>query len=480
MKVWSALVLLAALACAPAATPAASAAWALYVQDRFDGSNLIRLDPLALADASDRPLLPIAPSSANTFVTLASADGRTVVVLDYSTATKPFVRVFDAATGEIRSSFVPPRSVIVDGITANGSRLLAREWPPRDLGASRVLVDTSRGEIVAKIAAAAVCCVQRYWLSDEKAVLYTLSVPEKPDTGGPVSPTLVAQEAESGRELGRVELSGVRMGTWWTQRQVAGGLRVLAMLQPGFARSKDGRRFALVHADRQAMTLIDADLLAVLSERALARPTSWLDHLPFRPLVAYAKAAIDGTSWGAQFSPDGRLIYAWGSESRADENGEEVRRSLGLRVIDVELAQILAEGLEGEPITWVKAAPDGSAVFALAARPFAGTNVTKEYILRRLHARTLAVEAERAFNTYREVHFLAPPHGLISLDSEPEDQLGGALIAHEAGALLTDFAGRATSLAAARLLACGSPELQATLATVLAPLVALPTAEEHG
>ena len=49
---------------------------------------------------------------------------------------------------------------------------------------------------------------------------------------------------------------------------------------------------------------------------------------------------------------------------------------------------------------------------------------------------------------------------LISLDSEQEDQLGGALIAREAGALLTDFDGRVADPAAPRLLAAASSATQ--------------------
>lgn len=56
---------------------------------------------------------------------------------------------------------------------------------------------------------------------------------------------------------------------------------------------------------------------------------------------------------------------------------------------------------------------------------------------------------------------------LISLDSEREDQLGGALTACEAGALLTDFEGRLADPAAPRLLAAASPEIQRYLLDLL-------------
>lgn len=56
---------------------------------------------------------------------------------------------------------------------------------------------------------------------------------------------------------------------------------------------------------------------------------------------------------------------------------------------------------------------------------------------------------------------------VISLDSEQEDQLGGALIAREAGALLTDLTGQPAGPAAPRLLAVASKEVQRHLLDTL-------------
>lgn len=58
-------------------------------------------------------------------------------------------------------------------------------------------------------------------------------------------------------------------------------------------------------------------------------------------------------------------------------------------------------------------------------------------------------------------------HGLISFDSEPEDQFAGALIAGEAGAVIADFNGRPWQPGAARILAACSPELHAELWNLL-------------
>ena len=49
---------------------------------------------------------------------------------------------------------------------------------------------------------------------------------------------------------------------------------------------------------------------------------------------------------------------------------------------------------------------------------------------------------------------------VICLDSEPEDQLGGVLIAEEAGAVLCDFHGKVAGPTAPRLVAAGSAEVR--------------------
>ncbi|HUX87090.1 MAG TPA: inositol monophosphatase [Chloroflexota bacterium] len=56
---------------------------------------------------------------------------------------------------------------------------------------------------------------------------------------------------------------------------------------------------------------------------------------------------------------------------------------------------------------------------------------------------------------------------VISLDSEPEDQFGGALIAREAGAHLFDFQGKVAGPTAARLVAAGSTALRDHLLALL-------------
>ncbi|GCE07564.1 inositol monophosphatase family protein [Dictyobacter aurantiacus] len=60
--------------------------------------------------------------------------------------------------------------------------------------------------------------------------------------------------------------------------------------------------------------------------------------------------------------------------------------------------------------------------------------------------------------------------GLVSLDSEREDQLAGTCIAREAGVLVTDFTGTAYDPGMTRFLATTHPALQAAMIKVLATI----------
>lgn len=57
--------------------------------------------------------------------------------------------------------------------------------------------------------------------------------------------------------------------------------------------------------------------------------------------------------------------------------------------------------------------------------------------------------------------------GIVIVDSEVWDQVGGVLMAQEAGAIITDFAGRSVAPDAPRLIAAASREVHQHLLTVL-------------
>lgn len=120
----------------------------------------------------------------------------------------------------------------------------------------------------------------------------------------------------------------------------------------------------------------------------------------------------------------------------------------------------------GRPIRAHSSRPPEQAVVAVVQ----GYSVSPD-LAWRLH-RALFGQVKRILTTWAPaLDWCLLAHGgidaLISLDSEPEDQLGGALIAREAGAWLTDFRGQIADPTAPRLLATASPALQSHLLGLL-------------
>src|SRR6266511_4075064 len=125
----------------------------LYVADSFNGAGLLAVDALTLQDRSTKPLLAISPTGANNSWTVASLDGSAVAVLNYNYGTPATARgldiaVFDARTGTRQAQFNPEVPVIVDGLSADGTRIYARNWPPAEATAERLLLDAHSGKIV--------------------------------------------------------------------------------------------------------------------------------------------------------------------------------------------------------------------------------------------------------------------------------------------------------------------------------------------
>ncbi len=401
----------------PQGTLVAAPPFGLYVSDAYDGSGLVPLDPRTLADRSERPLLgpDVTRSSSSSMV--ISPDRSTTAVVAYSSPFDPSgagitIRIFDARTGAERARFHPPLPVIIDALTDDGSQLVGRDWPPKDLNVPRRVLDATDGRLLATFPPpdpAATCCLTRLLGDLAGRRTYGLLVPGSDGpTSGPRVPTLVAWDPRSGRELGRLSLDGVLEGFWQTDR-IVDGRPVGASLNPGLALSPDGRRIAVLSAQEDTMTLIDATNLRVIWTRTVAKQGGGLDWLGLGARSAAAKGEMEGASRTLVFSADGRRLYASGSSTRLDDRDEPVITPLDLLAIaadDSGGGRVVAASSTHDIVNWLRVSPDGAALYVCVSP---GGGASPSFVVRRLDPTTLATLAERTFSTLPQVYFLAAP-----------------------------------------------------------------------
>ena len=180
----------------------------------------------------------------------------------------------------------------------------------------------------------------------------------------------------------------------------------MAEVAPGFAISPDGRQLAVVHADREAVTLIDSERLAVERAIRLSRPTSLGDRLlqllPLAPRGAAAKEPAEGAWLQAAYGVDGDRVYVWGIESTVDDADRSDYYGSGLSVVDLTVGTVAGEVLLRTEVHGVWPSPDGASIYVVGydePRSLdAGANV---FPLFRLDAATLATLAKREFSAPR-------------------------------------------------------------------------------
>jgi hypothetical protein len=325
-----------------------------------------------------------------------SADGSTLVEVDYHSDATALVRVEDARTGTLRASFSLPFAANPK-LTADGSKLLVIDSE----GHSWRVFDTRDGRQSATLDTSAEPCCGLFgaWIDPGGRLLYRVLTPGSGMTAtGPVTPVLVRYDMQLGRETGRVKLSGVNAGVWQSGRTI-GSEPVLATLIPGMALSPDGLQFVILHSEgSQLMTVDTASMKIVAARRLVAAPapTSWFHRLV---TTAYAKYA-EGVSWDLTYSPNGRQLVASARQDSVDSGGNFSSRGFGVRAIDLQRGVILAEAPD-LAIGQLFYAPDGSAIY------------TESFIdrthmrLLRLDPSTLAVAAHREFTGGRQILLLA-------------------------------------------------------------------------
>jgi len=247
------------------------------------------------------------------------------------------------------------------------------------------------------------------WIDADARRLYRLLVGQQPLHGetGPWPEVLEAYDLASGRALGELVLPDVLGGVWETDRRVM-LFPVMRQLQPGAALSPDGRHVAVIHADAEALTIVDTQHLVIERSAALSRPSGLQTLLTLfgsAPGTAWAKA-LEGTVRAAAFACDGRHLYVWGSSVSLDEHDTVHTHGRGLRRIDTDAATVEAEGLGTASADVVRPSPDGSALYVLGYQeppPDAAPGAPPAVSLWRLDGATLAILAQRALPGFRQL-----------------------------------------------------------------------------
>ncbi len=392
-------------------TPAspASSTRALYFGDPY-GIGWLEIDPLTLANRGTRALLDLKLSPNEAVVT--SADGSTIVVSHYAGLLADHA-VYDARTGALRNRFTDQEPMIVDAISANGTEIIGRAGSANhSMTDVKLIVSTVNGHIVRRVLAVDGCCDHAVLYDPAFAAIYYVMGPSFSTAGPPgLGPlTLIVQSTTTGT-TNTVPLPGIQAGGILS----FGSPTLAAVPTLYFAAtvlSPDGTKFAALSLDGATLVVVDTATLQV-AQKTLVRQTRWRDL--FAPLVAYGKEPGDNDSWNAAFSPDGRTLFAFHTQQRYSAIAQEVDlKTLLLERIDIERGVITAVAPQASPFTDFMSdlvpSSDGQSLYVIQGGIGGVIDRSRTPVLRRLDARSLAIQAERPLdpNTYDLREFQRP------------------------------------------------------------------------
>jgi hypothetical protein len=369
---------------------------ALYLGDPY-GIGWLEIDPLTLASRGTRALLDLRLSPSEAAV--ISADGTTIVVSQYVGLLANHA-VYDARTGALRNRFTDQEPMVVDAISADGTQVIGRAGSANhSMTDGKLIVSTTDGRIVRRVPAVEGCCDHAVLYDPSLASIYYVLGPSiSPSAPGLAQLTLLAQSTTTGATK-TVALPGIQAG-----RILSFGSPTVASVPTLFfaatVLSPDGAKVAALSLDGSTLDIVDTSTLQV-AQKTLVRQTSWRDL--FEPLVAYGKEPADNDSWNAAFSPDGRTLFAFHTQQNYSTAGSlpssVQARTLALERIDIERGVITAAAPQTSPFTDFTSdlvpSSDGQSVYVLQGGVFGLADQTKGPVLRRLDARSLAIQAER-------------------------------------------------------------------------------------
>lgn len=409
----------AARGVAPGPVGEAALAYELYVSEDRNGRRFIQLDPMTLVRRDGTP--PLEDGEAWWGVT--SGDGSTLVsILEPEGGASPWapveevtIVVRDGRTGVERTRFHPAMlPAISPRLSHDGTRLVVQTIPmasgppdaaetPVDVPPTWHVYDTADGRLLATVPHEQ--WRESYAIDRAGRHVYQLQVSvvsrDPAELTGPRPAQLIVTELASDGQTKQLTLPDVMSGYWATDR-ILRGSPATGFFAPALARSPDGPRLAIVHADEDVVTIVDAERLTVERTIRLARSEALRDRLfallPLVPREARAKQAAIGTELRAVFGPDGRHLYVTGTDTVINAVGRLELRSRGLRVVDLGRGEIVAEL---SPDLWGRnyapdplVAPDGQSIYVEIPK-YPERRNTSAYLLRRLDATTLETLAER-------------------------------------------------------------------------------------
>ena len=372
--------------------------------------DLVRIDPVTLAQVTNTPYLKGAGGSP-----IASADGRSFITLSrVQHRTEP-----DQVTMHLYSTNGFAEVSHPVGIPATDARLSpdgtrAVMFDPASGGLSWEVVETASGREVGRgqtTDPGPCCAAGDYWIDRSASRVYRLVTPGTgAESGGPVKPVLVANDATTGRELGRLTIDSPLAGIWRTAQARQSNDPMMQVLMPGFALSRDGQNLAVYAADSPVLTLVDLARMKVTGTWRLAPQASLWERLG---LVQTANAkGLNGFEWQAAFTADSARLVAWGQ--RYESPASDVFRSIPVGAVVIDLSSLTIRSVD-VPGIWpanLVPAPDGSAVYLFGTRAPADGSLTgppQPRVLARLDLHTLSITAERQFDGVTGSLILARP-----------------------------------------------------------------------